>query len=68
MDNEAEIREILAIMNGRLDKIEQNVGGLGTSVNSVVDTVNGFMENVKAFMESGALGKVTAMLGMRNDG
>lgn len=68
MDNETEIREILAIMNGRLDKIEQNVGGLGTAVNSVVDSVNHFMENVKAFMESGALGKVTAMLGMRNDG
>ena len=52
----------------RLDTIEQNIGALGVSVNSVVESVNGFMQNAMSFMNSGGLGKVMGMLGGRDDG
>jgi hypothetical protein len=52
----------------RLDTIEQNIGALGVSVNSVVESVNGFMQNAMSFMNSGGLGKVMGMLGGRVDG
>lgn len=53
-------------LHNRLDRIETNIGGLGVSVNSVVDTVNQFLASAQTMLSSGALGKLGAMFGSRN--
>ena len=68
MENEAEIREILAEQNGRLASIELNISALGASVNSVVDTVNNFLTSAHQMMSGGGLSALMGALGKRNDG
>lgn len=67
MDNERfqNSENVLTDIQDRLDRIEKNIGGLGISVNSVVDTVNQFLSSAQTFMSSGALGKLGSMFGSR---
>jgi hypothetical protein len=69
MDVESNLHSLIdqnQLIIERLDRIEKNIGALGVSVNSVVDTVNSFMTSAQAMLSSGALGKLGAMFGNRN--
>lgn len=52
----------------RLAAIEANIGALGASVNSVVDTVNNFLASAHQMMSGGGLSALMSALGKRNDG
>lgn len=70
MDVESNLHSLIdqnQIIIERLDRIEKNIGGLGVSVNSVVDTVNQFLTSAQTMLSSGALGKLGAMFGSRGD-
>lgn len=68
MEDEAKIREILSEHTGRLTAIEANIGALGVSVNSVVETVNNFLTSAHQMMTGGGLSALMGALGKRNDG